>query len=511
VKEDSASRAQAEQSLTSALIDFGWVGSVKPLLTVCDAPTIKLVHEIVTGEPLVSAIRTPSKLAKIITEPVLASAVASGSVEALQRLVDMHWKAAPVFNVGSPKQLQTLFYDVLELPIVVRNRPTDAARKLDKYAVGSPKTDNLAIEYALRDPSVSESTKEVLRALRVVKLTNTRFGLYYDTYPNFVHWKTGRIHSQHNQSSTNTRRASSSKPNLQQLSKGEKVEGFSPKIREMLIPHKRNAVIASFDFASQEVLLMAEWTHDPALESIFVGDNKKDFHSMTGLKIYNAQHKPEISYEQFVKANGDEDSPIYDKVSKSRKLAKAVNFGSQYRMAAPKLGTVLFVSKEEAQDFLDAKAEAFPVAEQWSQNEMELVRSTGTVKTLMGAVRHLGDVLRSDDKREVVKAERQAISFRIQGSAAEMTKLAEGRMWLSDLLDKHDCEYIASIHDEVLWSVAVDDLVEFLPKAHALMVENYAGMRLPIGSSCSIGWNFGEQVELKGDYSERNIKKALKL
>jgi DNA polymerase I-like protein with 3'-5' exonuclease and polymerase domains len=120
-------------------------------------------------------------------------------------------------------------------------------------------------------------------------------------------------------------------------------------------------------------------------------------------------------------------------------------------------------------------------------------------------------VLRSDDKREVVKAERQAISFRIQGSAAEMTKLAEGRMWLSDLLDKHDCEYIASIHDEVLWSVAVDDLVEFLPKAHALMVENYAGMRLPIGSSCSIGWNFGEQVELKGDYSERNIKKALKL
>lgn len=541
VVEDNQVYAQAEETLNKFLVTRGWEGSVKPRITEVTAANIKLVHEIVTGEPLVTAVRTPSKIAKLV-DPVLASAIMEGA-GALQSLVELHWKAAPIFNVGSPKQLQKLFYEVMALPVVVFNAPTENMRA-QGLKTGTPKTDNLAIAYAVRDPDVSEEVKTVLQALQLLKMVNTRRGLYYNTYPHFVHWKTGRIHSQHNQAATNTRRASSSSPNLQQLSKGEKVEGFAPKIREMLLPHHRKAVIVSLDFSSQEVLLMAEWSKDPALESIFVGDNRKDFHSMTGVKIFNSWRgsewredpasdstlihigdkifhpttgalvtdfcaSAEFSYSEFVRVLKDPQHPLHDKAVKARKLAKSVNFGSQYRMANKKLSTMLFCTPDEAQAYLDAKAEAFPVAEEWSLNEMEQAKATGVVKTLLGAVRHLGPVLRSDDKYEAAKAERQAISFRIQGSAAEMTKLAEGRMWQSDLLDGFDCEYLGSIHDEVLWSVAVTDLEKFIPQAHNLMTANYANMRLPIGSSCSIGWNFGAQVELEGDFSAENIMKAL--
>lgn len=510
VETDQLELSKAEVILSRYLTLKGWEGTVEPRITEVTAATIKLVYEIVTGEPLVTNMRTPSKIAGLLVEQgheEVARAVLSGTV-AMNALVFNHWKPVPIFNAGSPKQLQKLFYEVMGLPVVVYNKPTDNMRAAG-LKQGTPKTDSLAIKYALADNTISKEVKTALEALQIIKMMKTRFGLFYDTYPNFVHWKTGRIHSQHNQSATNTRRASSSSPNLQQLSKGEKVDGFVPKIREMLTPHRRDAAIVSLDFSSQEVLLMAEWTQDPALESIFVGDNKRDFHSMTGVKIFNSSYGMSYTYEEFVNALTDKNHPMNESAKKCRKLAKNVNFGAQYRIAAPKLSTMLFCTPEEAQEYLDAKAAAFPVAEEWAQNEMEQVKRTGVVKTLLGAIRHLGPALRSDDRYEASKADRQAISYRIQGSAAEMTKLAEGRMWTSGILDRYDCEYVAPVHDEVVWSVAIKDLAKFIPETHGLMTANYANMRLPIGSSCSVGHNFGAQVELEGDFSAENIMKAL--
>lgn len=502
-KEDAAVRDTAQTVLDKYLIEKGWDGTVPPQLTA--APTaadIKLIHKIVTGEELQTAVRTPAKLLAMIENRGLVGALEAalaGELEPVNSLIKQYDVCKPTLNVGSPKQMQKLFYETMGLPIQVYNAPTDNMRARG-LREGTPKTDSLAITYGLlvAEPAVAEA----LKAVREIKMVGTRMSLYYDTLPGFVHWKTGRVHSSHRQCSTNTRRASSARPNLQQLSKRESVEGFSPRVRELYIPHRGDAAIVSLDFSSQELLLMAEWSHDERMESCFVGDTLTDMHSATGVGIHNRIHGTDLSYEEYVELvhRGDKGA------KKSRALAKSVNFGSQYRIAAKKLSTILLVTEEEAQAMLDAKAEAFPRAEEWSQEEMDAAKATGIVETMLGAKRHLRELINSSDKFIASKAPRQALSYRIQGSAAEMTKLAEGRSLV--LLDKYDCEYIAAVHDECVWSVAVNDLVKFIPEAHRLMTSQYANMRLPVRSSVSVGWDFGRQFDLP-DFSEASIRKAL--
>ena len=513
-REDAETYKKAWAVVRDYLIEKGWDGTKTPVYSgELVAATIKEAYKIVTGDELKTMVRTPAKLVAMINDKVLAVAIEkalAGEFDMLNELVAMKFSGEPEFNTGSPKQLQRLFYEVMELPVVVFNKPTEAAKARGEKQ-GTPKTDNLAIAYALHDLPAGDIRRDVLSSLQIMKMVQTREGLYYKTYPHFVHWKTGRVHSSHNQCATNTRRASSSVPNVQQLAKNIKIEGYSPRIRELFIPHKRNAVIVSMDFASQEILLQAEWSMDPALVEVFVGDTPKDMHSITGVKIYNAQNSESISYETFREAYTSKSHELHSKVKPARALAKAVNFGSQYRIAAKKLSTMLFVVESEAQVMLDAKAEAFPVAEQWALDEMARVKKTGTVHTMLGAVRHLREALNSDDRIVSGKADRQAISFRIQGSAAEMTKLAEGRIWKAALEQRFDCEIIAPVHDECVASVSIEDIVPFLKEMHACMIENYAGMTLPIKSSIAFGKSFGpaDQIEI-GDWpTDEAIEKGL--
>ena len=514
IKEDRAEYDKAKVVLDSYLVEKGWDGTVCPVFTADLKPAdIKAAYLITTGDELETAVRTPSKMVALFKDqrPMLAGLIEialKGDPGPLNELVKQSFTGAPVLNLGSPKQLQKLLYETLALPIEIYNAPTDAMKKRGEVR-GTPKTDNLAITYALVNSD--EKQTAVLEALRIMKMVNYRFSLYYDTISGFVHWKTGRVHSNHNQCATNTRRASSSKPNLQQLSKNEKVEGFSPRVRELYIPHKKGAVIVSFDFNSQELVLMAEWSRDPALVACFVGEKPTDMHSKTGVGIYNGLHGSQLIYDEFVIRVKDEDHPEHKRAKKARALGKAVNFGGQYRVAAKKLSTMLMVTETEAQAMIDAKAEAFPVVEEWSLNEMAAAQNTGIVKTLLGAVRHLRDAVMSSDRVVSSKAPRQALSYRIQGSAAEQTKLAEGRMWKAKLTRRYDCQYFAPVHDECVWSVMLEDLEHFIPEVHKLMTAPYATMTMPINSSVSVGYSFGEQMELNGDFSKANIYKKLGL
>lgn len=503
-REDAETYKQAWAVVRDYLIEQGWDGTQTPVYSgELTAAVIKEAHLIVKGTELKTMVRTPAKLIAMVDHPMLVAGfnrALQGDFELLNSTIVGSFKGEPEFNTGSPKQLQRLFYEVMALPVVVFNKPTEAAKARGEKQ-GTAKTDNLAIAYALADLPAGDVRVQVLESLRIMKMIQTREALYYKTYPHFIHWKTGRIHSSHNQCATNTRRASSSVPNVQQLAKNVKIEGYSPRVRELYIPHKRNAVVVSMDFASQEILLQAEWSMDPALVEVFVGENPKDMHSITGVKIYNAQNPVNIDYETFREAYTNKTHELYSKVKAARALAKAVNFGSQYRIAAKKLSTMLFVIESEAQVMLDAKAEAFPVAEQWALDEMAQVKKVGKVHTMLGAVRHLREALNSDDRIVSGKADRQAISFRIQGSAAEMTKLAEGRIWKAALEQKYDCEIIAPVHDECVASVSIEDLFPFLKEMHACMVADYAGMKLPIKSSIAFGKSFGpaDQIEI-GDW-----------
>lgn len=493
---DDKTYDEAWAKLSAYLMTKGWDGCLPP--TYDGEPTPKQIKEaftIVTGEELDTAVRKLERLADAVEEGgsrVMAELIRNRDWESFKTLVLRHFDGQPKFNPGSPKQMQRLFYEVMGLPVKVYNAPT-ATMRAKGIKQGTPQTNELAVKYAMLDAGPEEAA--ALEAIRLMKMVSTRRGLYYDTYPYFVHWKTGLVHSSHNQCATNTRRASSAKPNTQQMAKHAKVEGQAARFREVIAPHKKGAVVVSMDFSSQEILLLAEWSHDPVLELAFTGNPPLDMHSKTGVGIWNRTNDP-LTYEEFKAIIDDQTHPLHKKIKKARALGKTVNFGSQYRMAAKKAASVMLVTEEEAQTMLDAKAEAFPVSEAWALKEMEDVKQTGVSKTLLGAVRHLGPALLSDDKYEAGKAERQTLSFRIQGSAAEMTKQAEGAMWDMGLVQKYDCRVYFPVHDEVVASVVVSDLEPFLLDMHKAMVRPYANMRLPIRSSVSFGPSFGEQIEV---------------
>ena len=493
---DDKTYDEAWAKLSAYLMTKGWDGCLPPAYD--GEPTPKQIKEaftIVTGEELETAVRKLDRLADAVEAGgslAMAELIRNRDWESFRALVLQHFDGQPKFNPGSPKQMQRLFYEVMGLPVRVFNAPT-ATMRAKGIRQGTPQTNELAVKYAMLDAGPEEAA--ALDAIRLMKMVQTRRGLYYDTYPYFVHWKTGLVHSSHNQCATNTRRASSAKPNTQQMAKHAKVEGQAARFREVIAPHKKGAVVVSMDFSSQEILLLAEWSHDPVLELAFTGNPPLDMHSKTGVGIWNRTNDP-LTYEEFKSIVDDQSHPLHKKIKKARALGKTVNFGALYRMAAKKAASVMLITEDEAQTSLDAKAEAFPVSEAWALKEMEDVKQTGISKTLLGAVRHLGTALLSDDKYEAGKAERQTLSFRIQGSAAEMTKQAEGAMWDMGLVQKYDCRVYFPVHDEVVTSVVVSDLEQFLLDMHKCMVRPYANMRLPIRSSVSFGPSFGEQIEV---------------
>lgn len=498
---DDATFNAAQTVFEGYLVSKGWAGTVAPTYSADSTPAeLKDAFYIVHGRPLETAVRKLDRIADAMEEQggkSLAHFVREGRWEQMTTHVRSYWTAKPIFNTGSPKQMQNLMYEVMGLPIRVKNKPTPIMRKAG--IPGTPKTDALAFAYALA-MDASEELKPVLEALKLMKMVEIRRGLYYKPYPYFVHWKTGRIHSSHNQCATNTRRASESGPNKQQMPKHPKIEGQPARFREVIIPHKKNAVIVSMDFASQELRVIADYSRDQNMIDCYVGDNLKDMHALTGLGIaIRKQPAIEWSYELFEQIRGDKTSPMHKEVKEYRNLGKKVNFTTEYGAMAPKLAATMLISEDEAQAYIDAKEAAFPRAGEWKQEVIAEARACGYVLTKLGAKRHLQAAFTSGDRFEASKAERQSVNFKIQSSSAEMTKLAEGRMFRARLEQLFDCEIIGPVHDEVLASCAIEDLAEFLPAMHACMVAQYADMTVPIESSISFGPSFGVQLEI-GSY-----------
>ncbi len=516
--EDDITYDNSWKVLRTYLIKHGWAGTQPPSYT-CDIEPaqVKEAFEIVTGEVLDTKMRNIDKMAKF--------AEGKGEIIFASHLMDMvfdtgvpldvatkkfndyvcsFFKGEPQFNDGSSKQMQHLLYDVMALPIRVRNKPTKLMRENGIYE-GSPKTDLLAIAYALQECTAEQ--KEVLEALKLMGMVGTRRSLYYSKYPNFPHWKDGKIHGSHNQCSTVTRRASESAPNKQQLPKHSKIEGQEAKFREIVVPHHPDAVIVSMDFDSQEMVLIAEQSQDPNMLSCFVGDVRRSPHTITGLGIAQADHGVTWTYEHMAEAVEHKSHPDYKLAKECRTLGKKVNFTAEYGAMAPKVAATMIITEEKAQLFLDAREAMYPVAGQWKKDIIDDVKQFGLAYTMMGAIRHLGPALQSGDRWIASKAERQAVNYYVQGPAAEQTKLAEGRMWKMGLFFDYDAVCIGPVHDEVLASVMIVDLPEFLPKMHACMVAKYADMAITPVSTISFGKDLYRQVEI-GAYPTKEAIEA---
>lgn len=554
IKEDDKTYNDSWAIVRAYLISQGWDGTVPPTYSKeITAKEIKEAYRIVMGkletdspdededvsdaedddgdsedetsaEPVVqekdpilsSRVRIPAKFIPMLQAEghdelaFYVETAIGGDPQKLTDYVRRHFKGEPSFKFSN-RVMCRLLYESMGLPIKVRNKPTPKM-KAEGIRQGNPKGDALALAYAVRD--AGDDLKPVLESLKLMQMVRTRRSLYYNNYPGFVHWQDGKVHSSHRQSSTNTRRASSAKPNVQQMPKHPKVEGYDSQFRSIVLPHRSDAVVVSMDFSAQELRVIADFSQDENMLACYVGDkgSKKDMHILTGMGIIRFKEpalvktaldalsdeereleKDKREYLAFLALKTIGQQAVYDKY---RALGKKVNFTTEYGAQAPKLAATLLVDEDEAQAYIDAREDAFPRAKEWKQEVVAEAKKKGYVTTKLGARRHLAQLLQSPDRFIASKAERQAVNFKIQSSSAEQTKLAEGAMWKQKLFTRFDAVCYGPIHDEVVASVRICDLVEFLPLMHACMVQAYADMGVPIVSEISFGPNFKKQIEI---------------
>ena len=558
-KEDDETYEKSWAVLRDYLIELKWDGVVCPVFTDLEPASVKAAFEIVTGHPLDTRVRNRDKMARVIelwaeendhsTAAVLAVAVNDGDLDTVNKLAAANFNGEPKLDLASPKQMKGLLYDHIGMPIHIINDVTDlekqhnkplfeAVRKFKRKRSGATdvtitdddlkllrakaKTDETAIAFALafsRD-LISDRDVEALEAVKSMKKVMTRRSLFYKNYRYARHWKDGKIHSSMNQCAAVTRRYSSSGPNLQQLPK----KGEGVKFRECLLPHHKNAVICSVDFKGQELRLAAERSQDKNMLACYVGDNLKDPHSITAagamklkwgsqaVKELFAQYGSEgdDEYSLFLKVHAiGKSAPIGKKADDLRKDSKNVNFTAQFGGQAAKISERLIMPLEDAQLFLQARAEMFPDVEVAAKKAEQVCMNTGYATTLMGARRHLAKGILSNSSQEQQRAARQAWNMEIQGSAAEMTKLAMARLWKSGLLWKYDVRFIAPIHDELVTSIAAKDAVEVIKVKHECMTAPYSTMKVPVWGSISVGPDFAHQAECGDWYIKENIESAL--
>lgn len=552
---DREAYAKAWQMIREFLIDKGWEGTVTPVYTELTPAAVKEIVQIVLGDELKTMVRTISKLAKLVEvmdhadAPLLAKYIEEGNLTQINDLVAHRFDGEPRLDINSPKQMKNLLYTVLNLPVRLVNSCTPNERKekpdlanavyrYRKIANGSnselpltdaektllkakARTDDTAADFALKfdctDPD--SETAKVVNALMTMKSTDTKAKLFYRPYANIKHWKTGRVHAQVNQCATVTRRWSASSPNLQQLPKTKGVA-----FRECYIPHRKDAVICSVDFAGQELRLQAGLSGDREMLSCYVGDNLRDMHSITAsgaMRVVWSKAQltgasstlsvvPDNDYELFLALLKSPDKKVAKMAKDLRTLSKGVNFGSAYGCEAPKMQELLVTDLQTASDMLDAKLKKFNGYETWKEKVEDEAMRRGHVSTLLGGRRHLAHAIMSEDKWEAQRAARQASNFMIQSAGAELAKRALTRLWDSGIFFNLDAVPIAPIHDEYVWSVHRDHAYESIVAVWNAIAQPYTkDFPVPFIGSISLGANFGQQIEL-GEAPDREVtEKAL--
>ncbi len=553
IKEDQAAYDEAWKVLRAYLIEKGYDGTVCPQYEELTPANVKEAWTILTGLELKTGVRLLAKLAAVIREqdhehaPLFAKFVESNGVVQVNDWVKSVFKGEPVLDQNSPKKMKRLFYEVMGLRVQLVNSctPTERSEKpqlakaigkhkkiwaeesTDKLSAeelvliqAKAKTDDKALGFALfdlTDAPEDQYLKRALEAFITMKKVDTRFKMFYRPYEHVQHWKDRKVHAQVNQCQAVTRRPSSSSPNLFQLPK----KGEGVKFREVYVPHHRDAVVVSIDFGGQELRLAAGCSMDSNMLACYIGDNLKDMHSLTAagamqkkwgvakVSEYEAKYGLSNEYDLFVTIRKSKVESDHKAADDLRKVAKNVNFASQYDALAPKIAETIIVPVADAKAFLDSKDAMFPRFNDWKLEVKASLRNQGFVSTLMGARRHLRDGVLAEGRMDREKAERQGPNFIIQGSAAEQTKYAQTRVWESGVLWKCDMVFIANIYDELVWSVHRDDCIESIRIIHGIMTMEYATLCTPVVGSISLGKDFGKQIECGDDFDPVAIQKAL--
>ena len=480
------------------LIELGWPGSNFEPLTDLSPAEVKRGYKMLTGEDLKTGVRKLEKLAEACGGEY-GEVLISDSVELVNDFLQNNFTPAPRFNPKSTKDVTELLYDFLGCPVRYYNDLTDKQRA-EGQKLGNPSSDNDCLKWAAQVDLNGEAA-ELVNLIIDCRAILTRDSLYFSKYKWFVHWDTGHIHSNLKQSSTTSRRFAPSAINCNQIPKRSE-EG--KQIRKCVIPHRSDAVIVSPDISGQELRLAAWASQDRNFMDCYVPGKDKDLHSLTGARIYSRRHT-QVAYEEFL-------ALLKSKLSeaiKCRSDGKNCNFLAQFGGQAFTLGKKLIVPEETAQMFLDARAEALQEYIAWAEQETRAIQSRGYSLTMMGARKHVAELLTNGFG--VNHALRSGLNFRIQGSAAEMTKMAMARVWRSNILDRHQARFYFPVHDELVFSVPLYRLTSFCFELEPLITHKYADMELPIVSELGIGPNFCDLEDLPWPKSESDSEFEAKI
>ena len=356
-----------------------------------------------------------------------------------------HDLAGQAFNLGSPKQLGEILFQKLELPV------------LKKTPKGAPSTAEdvlaeLALDYPL--PAV------LMEYRSLSKLRST----YTDRLPDMIDPGTGRVHTSYHQAVTATGRLSSSDPNLQNIPI-RTAEGR--RIRQAFCAPAGRSIVAA-DYSQIELRIMAHLSQDKGLLGAF-GANL-DVHSATAAEVFGV--------------------PLEDVSSDQRREAKAINFGLIYGMSAFGLAKQLRLGRHEAQAYIDRYFERYPGVADYMTQTRELAHSQGYVETLFGRRLYLPEINARNKQRQMA-AERTAINAPMQGTAADIIKLA--MIAVDEWLSKTDIDalMIMQVHDELVFEVADTDVATLTSAIPDLMAD-VASLDVPLLVEAGVGTNWDQ-------------------
>ena len=352
------------------------------------------------------------------------------------------------FNMDSPKQLGEVLFDQMGIPY--KGKKT----KTGQYATGEDKLQSYKKDYPIVD--------DILEYRQIAKLRST----YVDALPKLIDPKTGKVHTTFSQAVAATGRLSSVNPNLQNIPiRTER----GRKIRKAFIPSDSQHILMAADYSQIELRLIAELSGDKAMLAAF--NQGLDIHTATAAKVFNV--------------------PL-DKVSREmRSNAKTVNFGIIYGVSAFGLSQQTDLTRTESKEVIESYFETYPGIKKYMDENIDQARKNGFVSTILGRRRILRDI---NSRNAILRghAERNAINTPVQGSAADMIKLA--MIAIDKEMTKRNMESLMTlqVHDELVFDVVKTELEELKDLVITQMQNALPGLKVPIIAEVGLGENWLE-------------------
>ncbi|AJA90349.1 DNA polymerase I [Borreliella chilensis] len=347
------------------------------------------------------------------------------------------------FNLNSPKQMHEILFEKLNLKL---------PEKMKKDSTDIKVLESLKGQH--------ESIENLIKHRQIAKLKST----YTDNLIELINYKTNRLHTNFIQTKTATGRISSINPNLQNIPiKDEK----GRKIRKAFKPENGNIFISA-DYSQIELAILAHLSQDEALIKAF--ENNKDIHAETASKLFKIEEK--------------EITPNF------RRIAKSINFGIIYRMSDFRLAKELGITREEAKGFIKSYFESYPKIKEFILNQINFVRNAGYSETILKRRRYIKEI-NSNNYLERAAAERIAINSIIQGSAADIMKIAMVKVFNEFKNKKLESKILLQVHDEMLIESPIKEENE-VKKILKIMMENAFALNLPLRANIETGKSWGE-------------------